>query len=774
MPPVASSVVKKTGKKLAPKAPARRGQATAPPSARVSPERRRASRTPQSTVRKTSESATAPEDDVRSTTGLNTPPGSQRLASLTPQDTSVAAQRSTAEVTPESITQTPIPHSTKSATQHPPEPTAQITLQASDKAVTETIAGSNVGVEETGGGDTTKVAPRNSASRKITPTVQEATTAISPSHSEQRPAILPQDPKHHIESPNGQLRINAASPQPAEIVSKKTTTTTLGHKRTLDQHDEEGVNSTGSPAPKRRRAASNVDSAADTERNGDEEGQTDQQDREATAHSQADGDIGEDLTSAELSQSARTPTIDAHVPEQPVRSTRESPSSVSEESRKGPPKAARRNRVGKTNKQQQIEKNVAAVVEDAIGDVGTAPKGGRRKNPPKQKPSGEIAADSESNAVIKKRGGRKQREATPPEAENEEIVPTTMKMGDLCNNMRIGKKSKRSALLLDKDEKDKARKMGLVVDEPQQQGQEGAPEAQNREERQETAGEEVEGEVEEHLPLVSGPAFHIVNGKVQMIEGSQTVDRHAQATAQRSATNQNDIIEESDLTRIVNSGTYMKRTPLSSWDEINTELFYRGLRIFGTDFDMISKMFQGKTRRAIKLKFTREEREHPRKIRDALLGVREAVNLEEYTKMAAEAKVFEAKARDGSTEAQIEAARRFTFKDPADLQKELDEEERKNEELRAQTQEAQELLMMDHQANDEGGHDRGTNENEVTPSDAGAALEQFKADQKRKSKEAAKAKKKGKKGGYSGGDVEVLGDVDEAAVQAMRPPNRRR
>lgn len=39
---------------------------------------------------------------------------------------------------------------------------------------------------------------------------------------------------------------------------------------------------------------------------------------------------------------------------------------------------------------------------------------------------------------------------------------------------------------------------------------------------------------------------------------------------------------------------------------------------FGTDLSMIQQLFPGRTRRQVKLKYKKEERQHPSKLRDAL------------------------------------------------------------------------------------------------------------------------------------------------------------
>lgn len=53
--------------------------------------------------------------------------------------------------------------------------------------------------------------------------------------------------------------------------------------------------------------------------------------------------------------------------------------------------------------------------------------------------------------------------------------------------------------------------------------------------------------------------------------------------------------------------------------------------MFGTEFEMISKMFPGKQRRHIKLKYNREERHNPKRIDAAVMGVKTIkMDIDEY------------------------------------------------------------------------------------------------------------------------------------------------
>jgi transcription factor TFIIIB component B'' len=124
--------------------------------------------------------------------------------------------------------------------------------------------------------------------------------------------------------------------------------------------------------------------------------------------------------------------------------------------------------------------------------------------------------------------------------------------------------------------------------------------------------------------------MRIVNGEIVLDTSSLQIDRHADAARDADEMEQ---VEENLLTRKINSASFGKRTKVESWDMEMTNLFYRGLRMFGTDFMMISKMFPGRSRRQIKLKFSNEERKNPDRIKQTLLGPRETVTLEDYSDM---------------------------------------------------------------------------------------------------------------------------------------------
>jgi len=306
-----------------------------------------------------------------------------------------------------------------------------------------------------------------------------------------------------------------------------------------------------------------------------------------------------------------------------------------------------------------------------------------------------------------KRIRRKKREPTPEGAERVEILPNVIKMSELCKDLKTGRKSKRETELrkLENEElerKWKAQEEGLNTSTSVKETVE--PESNN----------------EDRLPPPkpqSGPVMRIVNGEIVLDTASLEVDRHADAA--RSAGDLEDVVEN-QLTRKINQATYGKRSKTESWDEEMTDLFYRGLRMFGTDFMVISKLFPGRSRRQIKLKFNNEERRDPQRIKDTLLGPRETISIQTYSEMTQQ-----------------------TFDDPKVIQQELDDEKKRIEEQHEKEKQLQDELMRN-------------------PTGTGTDDQ---ADGSKASAAPAKAKGRGKKAkAVSGGTEEVLGSIDDIPV----------
>ncbi|KAF3214227.1 Transcription factor TFIIIB component B [Orbilia oligospora] len=254
----------------------------------------------------------------------------------------------------------------------------------------------------------------------------------------------------------------------------------------------------------------------------------------------------------------------------------------------------------------------------------------KRKRPATDNPEGDSTDPAAASNPRPKRGRKPK--TTPQNAENLEIEPTVVRMTDLCRDTFIGKKSKLYEEIekidwLDVVKKQRARKAEI--------------------EARRAAGEDVQLEtVEQRLDRLGrenasarggggaggmAPQMRIVNGQLVLDETSVQVDRRERDVG---ADGPLETIEESNLTRRVNSATWSKREKTERWDDEETERFYQALGMFGTDFEMMSKMFMGRSRRMLKNKFVVEERRNPRLI-TAALKKKVPVDMAEYSKLAA-------------------------------------------------------------------------------------------------------------------------------------------
>jgi len=338
-----------------------------------------------------------------------------------------------------------------------------------------------------------------------------------------------------------------------------------------------------------------------------------------------------------------------------------------------------------------------------------ASKAWKTTKPRNRKPVQNKTEDGTSTQRKRKPRVRQPREPTPEGAENIEIAPTAMKMSDLCKDLRTGKISKRETELRNMETAEQERK-----EKAQQEGEdtESTPIKQNGEAVSSAPPQDGNSEDKEQGGQ-AGPVMRIVNGEIVLDTASLQVDRHADAA--RDLGELEDVVENS-LTRKVNQASYGKRSKTESWDEEMTGLFYRGLRMFGTDFMMISKMFPGRSRRQIKLKFNNEERKNPGLIKDTLLGPSESIDIATYSEMT-----------------------NTVYDDPKSIQQELDEEKKRIEDQHAKEKAAQEELLR---------NPDGANEGNATDKNNGAPTKA-----KRNSKKQAK--------NVAGGTEEVVGSIDD-------------
>lgn len=323
----------------------------------------------------------------------------------------------------------------------------------------------------------------------------------------------------------------------------------------------------------------------------------------------------------------------------------------------------------------------------------------------KRKASKAGTADSDGKPRPKK--VRRRREITPDDAEGVEILPNVIKMSELCKDLKTGRKSKRELELRRLEMEEQERKHL-----EQQNGTPAEPPSKSDTAR---ASKEAEDRLEENSDP-SGPVMRIVNGEIVLDASSLQVDRHADALRDAGEMT---TVEENQLTRKINQSTYGKRSKTEAWDEDMTELFYMGLRIFGTDFQCISKMFPGRSRRQIKLKFNNEERKNPSRITETMQGERQHIDL-----------------------ATCEALTHSKYEDPKDIQRELDADK----EAHLQQQEKEKQLQEEMLRNPTGSGDGEATSNEK--SNAGPA-------------KVKKRNSKKQNMNMAGGQEEVLGSIDD-------------
>lgn len=254
---------------------------------------------------------------------------------------------------------------------------------------------------------------------------------------------------------------------------------------------------------------------------------------------------------------------------------------------------------------------------------------------------------------------RKERSVTPEDAETRVVDHRELKMEDLTKDLRIGKKFSRHDELVDRlrEKRRQYRKDRLQnkknLAEGLSEGGSRAGSVLDSEFGDTTSGGRGVNVVDAASAAasvlaaataaakmkssasmsgaVAGPQFEIIDGAIVVNQASLVHDRHAAAAAEAGELEE---VEENDFTRQTTSNTYLKPGKLrgpNAWTEDETELFYRALSMFGTSFDLICKMFPGKSRRHIKMKFNREDKLRPDRITQALVGQNKvAIDVDEY------------------------------------------------------------------------------------------------------------------------------------------------
>lgn len=282
-----------------------------------------------------------------------------------------------------------------------------------------------------------------------------------------------------------------------------------------------------------------------------------------------------------------------------------------------------------SRKRSQKTQKRAPHVQEGERALGTASDNNEDEEQA-QRSAAEDSGDVETTKTPKK--PRRKRSATPEDAENIQIDPQTMTLAELTKNMRTGKRWEKAHLIeqVEQERKREMQKRRLIKlgklkegeDLPNEDGSEAggtpAPVASS------TPVPVAPPKSPAPPPLPAGPQMRVVNGVMVVDETTTQYDRYAEADAERE---NYESKEEHEFSRRTTQRTNMTRKPQANfWAPEETEKFYYGLRMFGTDFGMIAKMFGGaKSRRQVKLKFNREERANPVGVNKCIIGEKDVV-----------------------------------------------------------------------------------------------------------------------------------------------------
>lgn len=131
-----------------------------------------------------------------------------------------------------------------------------------------------------------------------------------------------------------------------------------------------------------------------------------------------------------------------------------------------------------------------------------------------------------------------------------------------------------------------------------------------------------QGKSTEMLPASMRPTIKIVDGEV-VVDSQTVIVNTANASDQAINVvfqNEGSLEGAADYRVRVTSSSFRKscEKKVSKWTAAETRRFYKSLRECGMDFGMIARLFPNRSRRSIKHKFKREDKNHPKLIASAL------------------------------------------------------------------------------------------------------------------------------------------------------------
>ncbi|KAG6380848.1 hypothetical protein JVT61DRAFT_5234 [Boletus reticuloceps] len=290
---------------------------------------------------------------------------------------------------------------------------------------------------------------------------------------------------------------------------------------------------------------------------------------------------------------------------------------------------------------QATESRPPSIVEETTASAG--PSRAEVPNVEQTHPQGKRRSRSESLATTSPKKHRKARRPTTPGFDadadrGEDLDPTSITMAALCEDTGQGRISSKAAQILDnhlawkKSSKEKRTRMRTLMEAKKYGRNEDGDNTQMRLPEAESDGatpgepstqpvsgnpsavEDTSGQGFDYSKNVATSRYNVQvrigpSGETIIDEESLFVDRNAEAD-----TTEYTHVEESDVTKFVNSATYAKRFRGSRWSAEETELFYDALSQFGENYELISYVLPARDRKACKNKFKTEDKKNPQRI----------------------------------------------------------------------------------------------------------------------------------------------------------------
>ncbi|KIJ66327.1 hypothetical protein HYDPIDRAFT_109327, partial [Hydnomerulius pinastri MD-312] len=297
---------------------------------------------------------------------------------------------------------------------------------------------------------------------------------------------------------------------------------------------------------------------------------------------------------------------------------------------------------------QATELRLPPVIEEIIAPAGPSSQAGMTAVQEPTQGSRKRKAKSQSESTTSSKKPRKPRRLATPAFDadadpGEDLDPTSVTMATLCDDMGQGRVSSKAAqvqgnhLAWKKSNREKRARMRIIMEAKKYgRNEDGEPGQETRRSQVApeqasatnaipgsstepssgavTIAEDTSGSGFDYSQDIATSRYNVQirigpNGETIIDEESLFVDRNAEED-----TTEYTHVEESDVTKFVNSGTYAKRFRGSRWSAEETELFYDALSQFGENYELISYVLPGRDRKACKNKFKAEDKRNSNRI----------------------------------------------------------------------------------------------------------------------------------------------------------------